>query len=156
MAGIITLDVGGTRLKTFIKTLKQAEFFDNLDFETERGEDGSIFIDADPILFSHKLQFLRRGIMPVFWNLRNGHDYPKYNALLREARYFGIPDLIEWLDHKSYQNVVKTQLYLYEWANGQERQYVSGGEEEVYFVSDRTTFIRSVEFDEKVVSNSVG
>ncbi|KAH8655701.1 BTB/POZ protein [Xylariales sp. PMI_506] len=145
----ITLDVGGRRYKTFRSTLNRANLFKNIDWEENTQEDGSIFIDADPDLFEHILQFLRRGIMPVLWNLKDGHDYPTYNALLEEARHFQIPELISWLQEKRYQIVVQTQLSLYEWNENQKRQYVGRGEEEVYFVSDRSTYVRSVEFDEE-------
>lgn len=146
---IVTLDVGGTHFRTYRTTLKQAKYFENVNWEADGQEDGSFFIDADPDLFQYILQFLRRGTGPIFWDLKNGHDYPRYNAVLTEAEHFHIPGLVEWLKLKRYRSVIRTEICLYQWAEKQKRQYISAGEEEVYFVSDRTTYIRSVEFEEK-------
>ncbi|RAL06902.1 uncharacterized protein BO97DRAFT_447229 [Aspergillus homomorphus CBS 101889] len=69
-------------------------------------EDGSYFIDADPDLFEHLLRYLRRGIFPIFYDRQKGHDYPKYFALLEEAKYFGIGELVTWLENGTYLRAV--------------------------------------------------
>jgi hypothetical protein len=69
-------------------------------------DDGSYFIDADPDLFEHILRYLRRGVLPVFYDRAKGHDYVLYGALLEEARSFGIDRLEKWLNEQKYLEVV--------------------------------------------------
>ncbi|KAM3083191.1 hypothetical protein ACMFMG_003851 [Clarireedia jacksonii] len=76
---------------------------------TDTLADGSYFIDADPDLFSHILRYLRRGVLPLFYDNAKGHDHALYTALLEEARYFQISRLEEWLDKKEYLQAVKTR-----------------------------------------------
>jgi hypothetical protein len=64
--------------------------------------DGSYFVDADPNLFEHILRYLRRGVLPVFYEKLKGHDYAQYVALLEEAKYFQISRLEDWLEKKRY------------------------------------------------------
>ncbi|KAF2177808.1 hypothetical protein K469DRAFT_497317, partial [Zopfia rhizophila CBS 207.26] len=49
--------------------------------------DDSYFINADPGLFKHTLQYPRRSVLPVFYDEIKGHDYTLYGALLEEARF---------------------------------------------------------------------
>jgi BTB/POZ domain-containing protein KCTD9 len=65
-------------------------------------EEGSYFVDADPQLFDHILRYLRRGVLPIFYDNIRGHDHGLYRALLEEARYFQIDRLENWLSDKSY------------------------------------------------------
>jgi BTB/POZ domain-containing protein KCTD9 len=71
-------------------------------------EDGSYFIDADADLFVHILRYLRRGVLPLFYDKMKGHDFALYHALLQEAKYFQIPQLEEWLEREHYTRAVKT------------------------------------------------
>lgn len=70
-------------------------------------EDGSYFVDADPTLFDHILRYLRRpNVFPIFYDPAKGHDLVLYNALLEEARYFMIDELINWFEGEGYLNSV--------------------------------------------------
>ena len=69
--------------------------------------DSSYFIDADPDLFEHILRYLRRGVLPVFYDRAKGHDHVLYGALLEEARFFGIDRLEKWLSEQKYLEAVK-------------------------------------------------
>jgi hypothetical protein len=71
--------------------------------------DGSFFVDADPDLFKHILQYLRRGVLPVFYDKDRGHDYALYAALLEEAKIFQIPRLETWLQTQGYLDAVKLE-----------------------------------------------
>ncbi|KAF2199004.1 hypothetical protein GQ43DRAFT_450596 [Delitschia confertaspora ATCC 74209] len=63
-------------------------------------------VDADPVLFEHIVRYLRRGVLPIFYDESKGHDYAMYVALLEEARYFGIPRLITWLENNDFLKAV--------------------------------------------------
>ncbi|BCS24064.1 BTB/POZ domain-containing protein [Aspergillus puulaauensis] len=70
-------------------------------------EDGSYFIDSDPTLFEHILRYLRRpNVFPIFYDPVKGHDLVLYNALLEEARYFGIDTLVDWFEGGGYLDKV--------------------------------------------------
>ena len=53
------------------------------------------------------LRYLRRGVLPVFYDHVRGHDHALYRALLHEARYFQIDRLEAWIGDKSYLQEVK-------------------------------------------------
>lgn len=72
-------------------------------------EDGPYVIDADANLFEHVLRYLRRGVFPLFYEESKGHNFGLYLALLKEARYFKIKRLEQWLDKKRYLDTVKTE-----------------------------------------------
>jgi len=105
-----TILVGGCRFITdpstwvgesaFFKALISGQFGDKQD-------NGSFFVDADADLFKHILRYLRRGLLPVFYDRVNGHDHVLYSALLEEARFFGIDRLEKWLSEKKYLEAVK-------------------------------------------------
>src|SRR3954471_305451 len=87
----ITLQVGERRFVTTRETLTaESRFFASL-LSGRWGNalaDGSYFIDADPSLFEHILRYLRRRVLPLFYDKAKGHDYALYLALLEEAKYF--------------------------------------------------------------------
>ncbi|KAB5578302.1 hypothetical protein GE09DRAFT_1052363 [Coniochaeta sp. 2T2.1] len=64
------------------------------------------------MLFDHILRYLRRGVLPIFFDQARGHDYALYLSLLEEARYFGIFRLEEWLANKRYLNVFEIKRTL--------------------------------------------
>ena len=70
--------------------------------------DGSYPVDADPDLFVHILQYLRRGIYPLIYSRAGGHDYAAYLALLAEAKYFQIDSLRKWIEQERYVDAVST------------------------------------------------
>ena len=113
--GVITINVGGREFVTLESTLtSQSTYFKAL--LSDRWEDnlhqvdGQLFLDADPALFEHILNFLRRSIPPIFWTRTNGFDYTLYSALHQEAKYFGIGALAEWIFEQRYQECVRTSL----------------------------------------------
>ncbi|KAF1829515.1 hypothetical protein BDW02DRAFT_634380 [Decorospora gaudefroyi] len=108
----ITLDVSGRQYRTCKATLQTSPYFQNLlarwDECGDRQEDGSYFIDADPDVFQHVLQFMRRpSKFPLFWTEETGFDYALYNKLEAEADYFLLHDLRDWLREKRYVDAVK-------------------------------------------------
>lgn len=115
----ITLQVGERRFNTTRETLiRDSPFFATLlsDQGGHPQEDGSYFVDADGDLFEHVLRYLRRGVFPIFYDKLKGHDYALYLALLQEAKYFGIVQLQNWLEHKNFLQAVKI-TYTYEGAH---------------------------------------
>lgn len=105
-----TIQVSDRRFLTDPATwVGESDFFKAL-FSKQWGDhqnDCSYFIDADPDLFEHILRYLRRGVLPVFYDGAKGHDYVLYGALLEEARFFGIDKLEKWLSDQKYLEVVK-------------------------------------------------
>ncbi|KAL7624230.1 hypothetical protein AAE478_005789 [Parahypoxylon ruwenzoriense] len=91
-------------------------------------EDGTYFIDADPTLFEHILNYLRNGNYPLFFDSNTqAFDYAKYMGLLGEALYFGIHKLEEWIEKKKYLGAVKIQrnITVFEDTSNEElRQYL--------------------------------
>lgn len=57
MDNIITLNVGGKKISTYKNTLFKSEYFKS--YVNRWNKDGVIFIDQDPKLFSHVLNYLR-------------------------------------------------------------------------------------------------
>lgn len=138
----VTLDVGGRKFVTLASTLHESTFFRSLisgRWEHDRQPDGSHFIDADPDLFAHVLEYLRRGRMPLFWDREKGHDFDRYKALSQEADYYGIPRLESWL---------RTQKFLEAITVGTRVTYrtMIGSSAEAEF-TDTAAFRRRVETD---------
>jgi BTB/POZ domain-containing protein KCTD9 len=106
----ITLQIGERRFVTTHDTLTQESgFFASLlsgRWDNTQA-DGSYFIDADADLFVHILHYLRRGVLPIFYDASRGHDHALYLALLVEARYFQIPRLEAWLKEERYLQAIK-------------------------------------------------
>ncbi|TGO62778.1 hypothetical protein BCON_0017g00190 [Botryotinia convoluta] len=109
--GPITLQVGERRFVTTKNTMTgESPFFAALlsgRWDSNEQADGSYFIDADPDLFEHILRYLRRSVLPIFYDIKKGHDHALYLALLGEARYFQITRLENWLKNKRYLYAVK-------------------------------------------------
>lgn len=108
----VTLQVGERRFTTTREILKGSEFFAALTFgkwESDRLEDESYFVDVDPDIFAYILRYLRHEVLPVFYDSLKGHDFPLYLAVFRQAEYFQIPRLVNWLKEKSYLQVVRVQ-----------------------------------------------
>ncbi|KAH8803634.1 hypothetical protein F5884DRAFT_837419 [Xylogone sp. PMI_703] len=108
---IIVLDVSGRKYKTQKATLEVSPYFQSLlkrwD-DSDRQEDGSYFVDADPTVFQHILDFMRRpSKFPLFWTKETSFDYVLYNKLEAEADYFLLHDLRDWIREKCYLEAVK-------------------------------------------------
>jgi hypothetical protein len=102
-----------TSQRTFITDpegwLGKSLWFNNL-FSGKWGdkqEDGSYFIEIDANIFEHILWYLRTGVLPVFYDRLVGHDFPLYQALLEESKYFAIDRLQKWLCERKYLDAVK-------------------------------------------------
>ncbi|RYP73924.1 hypothetical protein DL771_003366 [Monosporascus sp. 5C6A] len=109
----VTLQVGERRFTTFRDTLisESSYFKARLTRWNDAEEDGSYFIDADPGIFEHILAFLRGGSFPFFFDAGSqSFDYPKYLALADQARYFGIPELEEWITKQRYLDAIKIDM----------------------------------------------
>ncbi|KAH8905544.1 hypothetical protein BR93DRAFT_939506 [Coniochaeta sp. PMI_546] len=106
----ITLNVGGKPFFTTIGTLVQRNSFFAAflsgRWKVPKAEDGSIFIDSDPDVFSHILSFLSGGVFPLAYNPDTGHDDKLYVGILAQARYFSIPELECWLENACYRKAV--------------------------------------------------
>jgi hypothetical protein len=96
-------------------TLQASPYFQNLLARwndcSDRHEDSSYLIDADPNVFQHVLQFMRRPSKPsLFWTKETGFDYALYNRLGAEADYFLLHELSDWVQKKCYRDAVKTVI----------------------------------------------
>lgn len=67
-------------------------------------------MDANPGLFEHILDYLRRGTFPLAFDKGKGHDYALYAKLLEEAKYFQCPALITWLEDSCYEKCVSFHI----------------------------------------------
>jgi hypothetical protein len=91
---VITLNVGGRRFTTTLKTLTKnpntmlAQMFSG-SFAVETDRDGNYFIDRDGTHFRYILNFLRDGSC----------NFPNHVAkeLLAEARYYKIDELVKYI-----------------------------------------------------------
>ncbi|KAI9836281.1 MAG: hypothetical protein M1819_001618 [Sarea resinae] len=113
----VTLQVGGRRFTTTIDTLAEESAYFAAQLSGSWGhaiDKGNLFIDADPDLFEHVLRYLRRRVLPIFYDRAKGHDRALYGALLEEAKYFQIPRLEKWLEEKTYLQAVTVKLTTYE------------------------------------------
>ncbi|KAG5932453.1 hypothetical protein E4U59_007478 [Claviceps monticola] len=72
-------------------------------------QDGTYFIDADPVLFEHILRYLRHPIFPLFYDHVHGHDIALYASLHNEANYFRIHRLQKWLAAKRYLEAIQVK-----------------------------------------------
>lgn len=116
----VTLSVGGHPMTTSVATLVgKSEYFRDLfsgDWkaamarQSDGNGDGTVFVDSDPEVFRHVLQYLRRGVFPLAYDQRRrgggGHDYKLYADVLAEAQFFGIPKLERWLADRLYLHCV--------------------------------------------------
>jgi hypothetical protein len=90
---LIVLDVSGRKYKKQKITLQASPYFRSLlarwDQCSDKQEDDSYFIDADPDAFQYILDFMRRPAKyPLFWTKQTGFDYALYNKVESEADYF--------------------------------------------------------------------
>lgn len=70
--------------------------------------DGSVFIDADPDVFTIVLNYMRRpSTYPLLWTCEKGFDYVLYNKVMAEADFYMLEELRDWVASKEYENAVK-------------------------------------------------
>jgi hypothetical protein len=108
----------GTQFRTWSKTF----FVDHLKWrdsspvltqqiKLQRDQsDRPSFIDLADDVFEHVLQYLRTGILPVFYDQSKGHDYALYYKVLHAARHLQIERLGKWIEQKKYLEAVKVHL----------------------------------------------
>ncbi|EFW14312.1 conserved hypothetical protein [Coccidioides posadasii str. Silveira] len=72
----------------------------------DKQEDSSIFINGNPKLFKHLLEFLLRGVFLLVYNKCKGHDYLFYTQILKKVKYFDCPLLVLWLEDECYEKCV--------------------------------------------------
>ncbi|KAK4443465.1 hypothetical protein QBC34DRAFT_416982, partial [Podospora aff. communis PSN243] len=108
----IILSVSSTLFTTTIPTLtSRSTYFQSLfrtpDWKKSRQpHNGALFIDSDPEVFTHILQFLRRGVFPLSYDPKSGHNYKLYADILAEAQHFQIPKLTAWIAERLYIHCV--------------------------------------------------
>jgi hypothetical protein len=113
---IITLDVAGRHFKVSsdIVTAESGLFKRQLSAQCNwvPQRDGTYFIDTNPALFEHLLDFMRRpSVFPLFWSQNKGFDYNLYQRLQAEAEYFQISTLDKWIKEKKYHQAVTIRTY---------------------------------------------
>lgn len=131
----ITLQVGTVRFTTTAETLtSKSEFFKRFLSPTWRRprEDGSYFIDSDPVLFGHILQYLRRNTFPIFYDEVKGHDYAMYIRLQQEADYYLLHSLSEWLKKREYVRVIQTKYTIRQIDKEQHASFQAGAKITMY------------------------
>lgn len=107
----IELQVGERIFVTTRETLiRESGYFQSLlSIDGDKAiQNGLYFIDADPDLFDHILRYLRRGVLPLFYDRSKGHNHMLYIALLQEAKFFQIKRLEEWIQGGKYLDTVTT------------------------------------------------
>lgn len=115
----IRLQVGDRIFTTYKDTLMESEFFQRQlsgRWDKDALPDRSWFYDGSPMLFEHILQYLRRGVFPLFFDLNTGHNHHLYQSLLEEARYLQIPRLQTWLEKKCYLKAVSVKSEILHYA----------------------------------------
>eukprot|EP01125_Pyxidicula_operculata_P015988 TRINITY_DN5464_c0_g1_i2.p1 TRINITY_DN5464_c0_g1~~TRINITY_DN5464_c0_g1_i2.p1 ORF type:complete len:204 (+),score=19.58 TRINITY_DN5464_c0_g1_i2:44-655(+) len=113
----IKLDVGGKNFHTSLSTLTRLKptFFSAMfsgQFNVKPDDDGTFFIDRDPLAFAHVLNYLR-GDLNVHIEFLSPHEMASLRA---DAVYFGIEGINEMLDDylarketEEAQKIVKPQ-----------------------------------------------
>ena len=100
--------VSGKVFSTTRSTLTKSPFFRrHLSDPANYSTDGDITVQADPELFGHILNYLEEGAYPIILRTNGTHDIAKYVACLKEARYFHLERLADWLERARYAEAVK-------------------------------------------------
>jgi len=99
LGDVIELNIGGTRFSTTITTLtsQKGSFFEAMfsgRWNTKAQKDGSYFIDRDPFVFRHILNFMRQ--QPLDLELLTTQEK---KTLLLDANYYQLVNLVEILDN---------------------------------------------------------
>ncbi|KAK7936032.1 hypothetical protein PG985_001527 [Apiospora marii] len=110
----IQLQVGERRFTTWKTTLThESSFFSALlsgRWESYTNADGVLFVDADGTVFREILRYLRTGHYPFYFDFTaQSFDYAKYQTLLGEVRFFGIPRLIHWIQTQQFRGALEVK-----------------------------------------------
>lgn len=106
---VVHLVIGGEgRVQTTVSTLVgKSTYFRRylVSRSLPKASDGMLicFVDANPRVFEHILEYLRRGTFPLLLTSSNDFDYPMYARLHDNAVFFGIDTLAWWIDKKMYR-----------------------------------------------------
>ncbi|KAK0617643.1 hypothetical protein B0T14DRAFT_569132 [Immersiella caudata] len=116
----IALSISGTLFITTIPTLTSRShyfltLFCNPHWKSTLQPDNALFVDSDPTVFTHILNYLRRGVFPLAYDQKRGHDYKLYADILADAQYFQIPKLEAWITERLYIHCVTIST---EWRPG--------------------------------------
>jgi hypothetical protein len=109
----IVLDVSGRKFRTTRATLQSCDYFQALltRWSDNVQPDGSYYVDADPDIFEHVLNFIRRPqTFPLFWDRETGFDHMLYLKLQAEADFFCLHDLRDWIRAKKYLDAVEVTV----------------------------------------------
>ena len=99
---VVDLDIGGTRFKTTLCSLRKVPhtlfdvIFSREWEEIEKQADGSVFLDRDGTHFAHILNFLRHPDEEILLP----KDAFVKQLILREARFYKVDALVDFLDKK--------------------------------------------------------
>ncbi len=89
----IRLNIGGTTFTTTITTLlsKPGSYLSEMfsgRWEVKKSNDGTVFIDRDPFVFRHILNYLRGDVVPL------AHLTPlELHSLLADAKFYKLEEL---------------------------------------------------------------
>jgi BTB/POZ domain-containing protein KCTD9 len=112
MIQIVALQVGEQGFTTISTTLtSEGQYFKDL-MAGKKGPaqaDGSWFIDANPEVFEHLLEYMRTKVYPLFWDEVKGFDRSLYSRLAYAARSFDIESLRLWIDNREYQDLIRVE-----------------------------------------------
>ncbi|KAI0385471.1 hypothetical protein F5Y04DRAFT_276800 [Hypomontagnella monticulosa] len=105
----ICLRIGERHFIVHLDTLiRQSTYFAAFYAHGSEAYDGALFVDSDPDIFGHIINFLRTGIYPLFFDSNTQtFDHVEYFYLLTESKRFGVQKLIDWITDKKYLNAVK-------------------------------------------------
>lgn len=107
----IFVNVAGKLYRTTRAVLTKSPFFRyHLTIPSSRDSDGALVVNADPEIFEYILQYLQHGVYPLFIDPTGHHDIPKYLACAREARYFHLDRLVDWLEQGRYAAAYRIEL----------------------------------------------
>ncbi|KAK8065127.1 hypothetical protein PG997_011874 [Apiospora hydei] len=131
-ARLIKLQVGECQFTTILNTLvDESTFFASMfsgDWNNPTTSDGAVFIDSDGQIFRHILAYLRSGRFPLFYDAANHvFDIALYQALLGEAKFFGIPRLQQWIEQHRYEGAVQVHRQSHYFGSGQKLNELLSG-----------------------------
>lgn len=111
----VTLDVGGRKFRTIRATLCYSDHFkaclDRWENDTDQQANGSLFVDVDPDVFKHILNFMRHPSMfPLFWTEKAGFNHALYRKIEAQADFFLLWDLRDWIRSKRYIDAIKAHM----------------------------------------------
>lgn len=122
--------------------LRDSRTFEKLinDREENAPPELRMFLDLDPDVFAHVLEYLRSGVFPLFYDKSRGYNYNLYDRLLAQARFLQMPRLMHWLERKLYLSAITSTRWVKEVPMKDMITERIGGDEDVEF----QTHVRSM------------